>query len=160
MVDRRKSREKLESTSFCVNTSLDNTPKVFNITDDLILPSYGSGITLEKADATKISPDLKQCLTIGSLSIDYIKKSVLINGSPIEISPKEFKIIELLAMRPGSLVKTEEFISKVWTGNNNATKSDVHQYMYILRHKLEENPHKPKLLITVRGFGYRLNSTL
>jgi DNA-binding response OmpR family regulator len=62
----------------------------------------------------------------------------------------------LLAQQQGSVVKVEDIIQKVWPENKRATSADVHQYVYILRHKMEENPHKPKILLTVKGFGYRL----
>jgi hypothetical protein len=71
-------------------------------------------------------------------------------------TPKEFQFIEILAQKPNCVVTVEDIIKKVWPENKRATNADVHQYAYILRNKLEDNPHKPKLLITVKGFGYKL----
>jgi len=88
--------------------------------------------------------------------IDFDAKVITVNSIPIEISPKEFQLIELLAKKPNFVVNVEDIIKKIWPTNKHATKADVHQYIYILRHKLEENPHKPKYLITVKGFGYKL----
>jgi DNA-binding response OmpR family regulator len=101
-------------------------------------------------------PDLKKSRRIGRLVIDDLAKTISVNGAPVEISPKEFQLIDLLVQQPGSVVKVEDIIQKVWPENKRATSADVHQYVYILRHKLEEDPHNPKLLLTVKGFGYKL----
>ena len=99
---------------------------------------------------------LEKSLQIGSLNIDCLGKAISINDIPVDISPKEFEFITLLAEHPGRVVKTEDMIKMIWPENNRATKADVHQYLYMLRKKIEINPHHPKLLVTVKGFGYKL----
>jgi len=101
---------------------------------------------------------LGQNLQVGALSINYLRKEVSVNGAPVDISPKEFELINLLAQQPDCVVKAEDMIKVIWPQNNRATKSDVHQYLYMLRKKIEVNPHSPKLLVTVKGFGYKLCS--
>ncbi len=54
------------------------------------------------------------------------------------------------------VISDEEIIDYLWPGNSHATKADLHQYMYLLRKKIEENPKKPMWITTVKGFGYRL----
>ena len=93
---------------------------------------------------------------IGPMVINDLAKTITVNGIPLEISPKEFQFIEILAQKPNCVVTVEDIIKKVWPENKRATSADVHQYVYILRNKLEDNPHKPKLLVTVKGFGYKL----
>lgn len=51
------------------------------------------------------------------------------------------------------MVKTEDIIKNVWQGYSRATKADVHQYIHMLRKKIEIDPHNPKILITIRGTG-------
>jgi len=101
---------------------------------------------------------LGKSLQIGLLKINYLGKTISINDIPVDISPKEFEFIILLAKQPGSVVKTEDIIKMIWPENARATKADVHQYLYMLRKKIETNPQKPKLLVTVKGFGYKLCS--
>ena len=156
MMERRKHNERLESSSSRINSFLEKTPTVFDITDDSTLSSYGSDIPLKITDVQNINSDLKQRLRLGPLSIDYSEKSILINDAPVKISPKEFKLIELLTIKHGHLVQIEEIIKKVWGESKNATKADVHQYMYMLRRKLEKDPCDPHLIVTVKGFGYKL----
>lgn len=95
-------------------------------------------------------------LRVGSLIIDYLGKDVSVGGVVIEISPKEFELIDLLARQAGRVVKTADIVKIIWPENYKATKADVHQYIHLLRKKIEKNPHEPHLLITVKGFGYKL----
>lgn len=131
--DRRKLFMKHEATSFSVTKYLNNGDTSNN----------------------ELNSEQRRC--IGALVIDYLAKTITVNGVVIESSPKEFQFIDLLAQRPGCVIKTEDILKKVWPENGKATNADVHQYVYILRNKLEENPHKPKLLVTVKGFGYKLS---
>lgn len=103
-------------------------------------------------------PKLENTLHVGPLVINYLARTITLKGVPVEITPKEFQFIDLLAQQPDCVVKVEEIIKNIWPDNKKATKADVHQYAYILRNKLEENPHEPKILLTVKGFGYRLCS--
>ena len=125
---------------------------LFNITH---LPFLFPNIHIYRYIPNNLS-DLGHSRRIGQLLIDYLAKSICVNGVPVEISPKEFQFIDFMAQQPGCVVKVEDIIKNVWPENNRATNADVHQYVYILRNKMEENPHNPKLLLTVKGFGYRL----
>lgn len=98
----------------------------------------------------------RQRLCLGPLCINYEERKISINGISVEISPKEFQIVELLAEQPGSVIKVEDIIKKVWPGNKNATKADVHHNLYMLRKKLEKDAGNQKLIVTVKGFGYKL----
>lgn len=51
----------------------------------------------------------------------------------------------------------DEIIDHLWPENNRATKSDLYQYMYLLRKKIEIDTNNPQWIITVKGFGYKLN---
>ena len=100
--------------------------------------------------------NLGESLKVGALLIDYLGKVIRVDGVVVEISPKEFEFIDLLAQQPGCVVKTEDIVKTIWPKNYKATKADVHQYIHMLRKKIEKNPHEPQLLITVKGFGYKL----
>jgi DNA-binding winged helix-turn-helix (wHTH) protein len=55
------------------------------------------------------------------------------------------------------VLMAEEIIQHLWPGNNRATKSDLYQYMHLLRKKIEKDPDNPQWILTVKGFGYRLD---
>ena len=75
---------------------------------------------------------------------------------------KEYQLLKLLASSPGRVFTTPEILKELWPSNPNsdertyADAQDVQKYVYLLRKKLEIDPQKPDLVITVRGFGYRL----
>lgn len=92
-----------------------------------------------------------------SLVVDNAAKRVLLNGTEVKLSPKEFEVVRLLASEPGRVFSNEEILQAVWTGRQWATAQDVKQYIYFVRKKLETDPENPRFIITVRGFGYKLN---
>ena len=98
----------------------------------------------------------KENIRIGSLLINHSHQLITINNTPIDLSLKEFKIFNYLAENSGSAVKAEDIIKIAWTGYTRATKADVHQYIHMLRKKIEVDPHNPKILITIKGVGYEL----
>lgn len=97
---------------------------------------------------------------IGQLIIDDTAKRVELQGRPVELSPKEFELLSLLAENPGQVYGNDEILKRVWPDNHLAGSQDVKQYIYFLRQKLEETPKAPKRIVTVRGFGYRLEVDL
>jgi hypothetical protein len=109
--------------------------------------------TLEPSEGalTSYSP-----ICIGELVIDEASKRVEIRGQSVELSPKEFELLSFLASEPGRVFSNREILTQVWADSRLATAQDVKQYIYFLRQKLEEDPRDPKLILTVRGFGYKL----
>ena len=111
---------------------------------------------VEVESILNIQKNLKESLSIGAMNIDYSGKVITVDGTAVDISPKEFEIIDLLAQQPGCVIKTQEIVKMIWPKNYKATKADAHQYIHMLRKKIEKNPHEPQLLVTVKGFGYKL----
>ncbi|MBS3963404.1 MAG: winged helix-turn-helix domain-containing protein [Methylomonas sp.] len=89
--------------------------------------------------------------------IDHRNKYVIIKGRRIELTRKEFELFELLSTDVDRIFLAEEIIQYLWPENNRASKSDLYQYMHLLRKKVEDDPNNPQWVITVKGFGYRLN---
>ncbi|MFU8790180.1 MAG: winged helix-turn-helix domain-containing protein [Methylobacter sp.] len=81
----------------------------------------------------------------------------LFNGEPLHLTRKEFDLFELLANDPDRVFLTDEIVHHLWPKNNRATKSDLYQYMHLLRKKIESDANRPQWLLTVKGFGYKLN---
>ncbi|NIA03611.1 MAG: response regulator [Nitrospirae bacterium] len=92
------------------------------------------------------------------LEIDDARKVVILRGKEVTLSPTEYRLIGLLASEHGRVFSRQEILSHIWPGSRYATSQDVQKYVYLLRKKLEDDPSHPKLILTVRGFGYRLNN--
>lgn len=91
--------------------------------------------------------------------IDQRSKCVLLNGKSLNLTRKEFDLFELLAQDVDRVFMSDEIINRVWPENNRVTKSDLYQYMHLLRKKVENDPNNPQWILTVKGFGYKLNMT-
>ena len=96
-------------------------------------------------------------LDANELRIDHRKKCLFVKNKKIDLTPKEFELVELLATDVNRIFTAEEIIKHLWPDNHRATKSDLYQYMHLLRKKIEFNPENPKWILTVKGFGYKLN---
>ena len=89
--------------------------------------------------------------------IDQRNRCVLLKGHKVDLTPKEFELVELLLTDVNRIFMTDEIIKHLWPENNRATKSDLYQYMHLLRKKIEKDPNNPQWIMTVKGFGYKLN---
>ena len=97
-------------------------------------------------------------IALGFLTIDDARKEVFYRGQRIELSPKEYDLLRLLASQPGAVFSEEDIIRKVWPEGSLASSTDVKRYVHLLRQKLESDPQTPALVRTVRGFGYKLEA--
>jgi len=83
------------------------------------------------------------------------RHEVSANGVVVELTPTEYRLLELMMERPGKVLTREFLLDQVWDGYYGSSKTlDVH--IRHLREKLESDPSRPRLIKTVRGAGYRL----
>jgi two-component system KDP operon response regulator KdpE len=90
----------------------------------------------------------------GDIEIDWGSRQVWVRGERVKLSPTEFKIISCLIKNRGWIVTHEQLLEKAWGPNYIGDKSFVKLYIRYLRQKIEENPHKPQIIMTERGVGY------
>jgi DNA-binding response OmpR family regulator len=107
------------------------------------------------AVARRASPPAPRVIRAGDLTLDDERKEVVVRGRPVTLSPKEYELLRLLASRPGKVFSTDEIVAAVWPDRDAAAAEDVKKYVHMLRTKIEEHPGQPKIVLTVRGFGYR-----
>lgn len=91
-----------------------------------------------------------------ALVIDDQAKEVRLNGTTLPLTPREYALIRLLASEPGKVFSAQEIIGQAWSTERFVSTEDVKKYIYLLRQKLERDPKNPTVLVTVRGFGYKL----
>lgn len=96
-------------------------------------------------------------LHIGHFTINETDKSAYIDGNKLELSPKEYSLLNFLVRNQGKVLTAEDILSSVWLGSERASKEDVKQYIYMLRKKIENKPSEPHWLQTRKGFGYQLS---
>jgi DNA-binding response OmpR family regulator len=93
---------------------------------------------------------------IGELAVDVRKRQVLLKNAVLDLTPTEYRLIEVLARRPGEAISQDEIISTVWGDEHEGGGSALRRYIWLLRQKVEMDPKNPERIVTLRGFGYRL----
>jgi DNA-binding response OmpR family regulator len=93
---------------------------------------------------------------VGSLVIDAALQDALLDGAPVGLTQKEFQLLHLLASRAGKAVSRDFLIEQLWADEELASDKNVAVYIRRVRQKIERDPDEPEILLTVRGFGYRV----
>ncbi len=94
----------------------------------------------------------------GNIKLDMKKYQAFIDDREVELTPTEFRLLEALVRRRGEVAGERELIQEVWGNYRQEDASVVRRYILMLRKKIEKDPSTPSLLLTVRGFGYRLGT--
>jgi len=94
------------------------------------------------------------------VQIDENKKLIQFGDRKIVLTPKEFALFSLLASEPGRVFSAEEIIAHLWSHRQRPSAANVHQCIYLLRKKIEVDVEQPRWLISVKGFGYKLNLSI
>jgi two-component system response regulator RegX3 len=94
-------------------------------------------------------------VTGGPVELDPIRHEVRIRGELTAIPPKEFSLLEMLLRLKGRLLTRDHLIAEVWGGDYFGDTKTLDVHVKRLRQKIEEDPHRPAHLVTVRGLGYR-----
>ena len=110
------------------------------------------GRFLEMVDGKKQN---EKVYTIGGLELNEETIEVFVDGSPVKLTPLEFKILLLLMKNPGRVFSAEEIYERVW--NEQAINTDtIMVHIRKIREKIEVNPREPKYLKVVWGIGYKI----
>jgi DNA-binding response OmpR family regulator len=95
-------------------------------------------------------------LVVGDLVLDPAAHTVTLAGRPIELPPREFDLLHTLALAPGQVISVDTLLDRIWGAGYEGEPQVVYVHVRWLREKLEEDPHNPHRIVTVRGVGYRL----
>src|ERR1035437_5400645 len=93
-------------------------------------------------------------LEAGGVELDRTSCQVRLNGTPLQLTATEFRLLEFLMNRPGVVFSREQLLNSVWGQDRAITDRAVDVYVLRLRQKIEQDPAAPILIHSVRGFGY------
>ncbi|GEM_PF-912312 len=93
---------------------------------------------------------------VGPFFIDPDSRQVAMHDRGLCLSTKEFQLFHLLASNLGKVLTADAIIIALWPESGRANKSDLYQYIHLLRRKIEADSQYPRWLVTVKGVGYRL----
>ena len=102
--------------------------------------------------------ELKSKRTIinsGAISINKEANEVYLEGKPINMTSKEFELLLLLVENPGKTLRKDYIFSKIWGADSFSEDQTLTVHIKMLRDKIEENPKKPKRIVTLWGVGYK-----
>jgi two-component system KDP operon response regulator KdpE len=95
--------------------------------------------------------------THGRLTVDLAARIVKVNGRQVKLTRTEYALLQLLLRNAGKVLTHPQIMESVWGPGHQEKTHYLHVYMTYLREKIERNPAKPELLLTVPRVGYRLN---
>lgn len=111
--------------------------------------------TLARRVVSRVEPEV---LVVGPFVVDTGRRSVLREGRPLHLAPKEFGLLELLMRRDGRVVSRDELLARVWGERASGDRKTVDVHVMRVRGKVEPDPTRPVHLLTVRGLGYRFTA--
>ncbi|MBE9137550.1 response regulator transcription factor [Nodosilinea sp. LEGE 07088] len=104
----------------------------------------------------KAKPDKSDVLQFEDIALHPQECRVFLKGDEINLSPKEFRILEMFLSQPRRVWSRDQIIDQVWGHDFMGDNKTVDVHIRWIREKLEVDPSHPHYLKTVRGFGYRL----
>ncbi|MFE2596767.1 response regulator transcription factor [Streptomyces sp. NPDC059396] len=128
--------------------------------DDYVVKPYDTGELLARIHAVsrrrtggeEAGPAAEAAQRLGRLTLELPTRRVTVDGTPVQLTRKEFDLLALLAQRPGVVFGREQIISEVWRTSWEGTGRTLEVHVASLRGKLG----MPAVIETVRGVGYRL----
>lgn len=109
---------------------------------------------LRRSSSDEISEEIYE---IGRLKVDFERHEVLINNEKVELTLKEFELLEILIKNKGKILRRETLLDKVWGYEYIGETRTVDVHIRYLRKKVEDDDKNPKFIETIRGVGYRFN---
>jgi DNA-binding response OmpR family regulator len=96
----------------------------------------------------------------GGLAIDVTNRKILLNNIRIELTPKEFELLYLLASHPGRTYTREDLLNLIWGTQYSGYEHTVNSHINRLRSKIEKDVSNPQFILTSWGVGYRFNDQI
>ncbi len=126
--------------------------------DDYVTKPFGIDELLARLRAALRRADApaEPVVEIDELRIDLEKRAVSVGGEPVQLTPHEFALLRVLARNPGKLLTHTMLLREVWGRGYGDESHYLHVYVSQLRRKLEQDPARPRYILTEPGAGYRL----
>jgi DNA-binding response OmpR family regulator len=143
----------------------DENDKVYGLelgADDYVTKPFGPRelssrikAVLRRAEMPNTSPEEAILVIDERLSVDFNQREVIVSGEAIKLRPTEYRLLYHLIENAGWTVPHDQLLAKVWGYEYRDEAHYVRLYVNYLREKIEEDPSKPRYILTERGVGYR-----
>ncbi|WP_022882541.1 response regulator transcription factor [Gryllotalpicola ginsengisoli] len=131
--------------------------------DDYVTKPYSSRELLARIRAVlrrRVEPDVIDdgVLEVGDVRMDVDRHTVTVKGVDTPMPLKEFELLELLLRNAGRVLTRGQLIDRVWGSDYFGDTKTLDVHIKRIRSRIEPNPSEPRMLVTVRGLGYRFES--
>jgi len=157
----RALRKRTSADLFVVPESYSEDELVYylgeGVTDYLTRPLTPRALSARiQALHSRWSHSDEAVVRVGDIELDPANRAARRGGDVIPLTPIEYRLLETLLRHRGQACSHKRLLEEVWGSTFTDRETYLRIYIRFLRRKLEANPRKPRLLLTVRGFGYRL----
>jgi two-component system KDP operon response regulator KdpE len=162
IVERLRAWSRVPIIVLSVRSSEEEKVRLLELgADDYVVKPFGMAELLARARAAlrrQVSERPGEpVVRAGGLTIDLVARTASIDDKSIALSPKEYRLLQVLAQHAGNVVTHSHLLREVW---GNAHAEDAHYiriFVRKLRKKIEKDPTQPRILTTELGVGYRLS---
>jgi two-component system KDP operon response regulator KdpE len=129
--------------------------------DDYLVKPFGVGELLARIRVAlrhvySAASNEEGVFSVGELKVDMMHRKVTVKGREVHLTPIEYRLLTVLIKHAGKVLTHQLLLREVWGPNYVERAHYLRIYMGTLRHKLEQDPARPRFLLTEVGVGYRL----
>lgn len=150
-------QEALDETELGIPTVVvdrENCPDVHS-NNQIILVDLSQSNSLSQGIEQAVSQQKDRFLRLPDFTIDFFKGNLLRSGHVYRLTPKEFKLLRFFVRNKNQVLKRKTIMQEIWETDYMGDTRTLDVHIRWVREKIEENPSKPRYLITIRGVGYR-----
>jgi DNA-binding response OmpR family regulator len=154
----RKLRDGRNQTPILMLTARDSSADIVtgldSGADDYLTKPFAIDILLARLRAVSRRGAIERpvCMQIGGIKLDPASRRVTRGEDALSLTPREYRLLELLMRNPGRAISRATMLESVWGFDSGVNENTLEVFMRLLRGKIGE----PKLIHTVRGFGYMM----
>lgn len=159
----RQVRESYDTPIIMVTAKDDVVDVVIGLelgADDYVTKPYRFRELLARITAvlrrTQDLPEVGNILEVGPVTMDVDRHEVRVHGELKELPLREFELLEYFLRNPERVLTRGQVMDRVWGENWFGDPKTLDVHVKRLRSKIEDDPHSPKIIVTVRGLGYRI----
>lgn len=130
--------------------------------DDYVVKPFGMAELLARARAALRHRSQTHSgvpvVEVGPLVVEFATRNVWLSGSRLQLAPKEYRLLSMLAKHAGNVVTQQQLLKEVWGAGHEQNAHYLRILVRKLRQKIEADPTDPQLVLTELGVGYRLGN--